>query len=172
MKVKLLIIVLLLSGMVYGQNKYTEMFNEANASLYERQDSIITPKDTFINDFNNWGETNKNPYLWWNAATWTMIDSADWYYQALERLKSYQTYIDHCHADTLKAEMFQEEYLIDMGNYREMISYEKLLERGYRYFGRIVKDSTFTNIEYWFVGKGTFEGYVEWFDSLLNQKTY
>ncbi len=158
MKTLLITIVLLLSGMVYGQNKYTEMFNEANASLYERQDSIITPKDTFINDFDNWGETNKNPYLWWNAATWTMIDSTGWYYQARERLKSYQTYIDHCYADSVIQYRYKTEYWNGMG-----------WSTKYTYDPFVVMESN-TSVEISPIykhRKPTFEGYVKWLEKLL-----
>ena len=158
----LLIIALLLSGVAYGQNKYTEMFNEANASFYERLDVIFMPKDTFINVFDNWGETNKNPYLWWNAATWTTIDSTDWYYQARERLKSYKAYLDYCYADSVP-------YYVDV--YLDDMKWFTLFLPDNLHQSDIMASSRIDTI-YKYGKQPTFEGYVEWLDSLLNQKTY
>ena len=86
-------------------------------------------------------------------------------------LKLRKAYIEYCYADTIRATWpdYYDQYIVDWGNYREMVSHEELLDRGYRYKGRIVIDSVL-NVEHLFIGKPTFEGYTIWLNNLMNEK--
>lgn len=80
-----------------------------------------------------------------------------------------QEYYVECLADTLRVTLFEkglnrfeDEFLIDFGDYGELLSMIQLNDWGYKYLYRIVKNYDLTDIEYIFVKRPTFEGYVEW----------
>jgi len=71
-------------------------------------------------------------------------------------------YEKYCYADTIMAIPCNNEFIINQGTYKEMVTIEQLNNRGYYYAYRWVIDTDPFEFEYYFVKKPTFKGFIEW----------
>jgi len=82
-----------------------------------------------------------------------------------EFLDLYTAYDKECLIDTIKAEKFEGEYLIQFGytNMRELVTERQLEDRGYRYKYRWIKNQKQPfEWEYIFLRQQTFPGFMAW----------
>lgn len=87
-------------------------------------------------------------------------------YFTIAFLQLYSLY--EAESDTLRAKLFEGEYIVQHETYGEMLSERQLLQQGYRYAYRWVKNNTLPfEIEYVFVREPTLRGFR---DFLKRQK--
>jgi len=78
-----------------------------------------------------------------------------------------EAYEKECNKDTVKAIMYEGEYIINRGAYREMVTERQLEERGYKYKYRWVIKTDPIECEYIFLMEPTFQGFTKYLRKLI-----
>ena len=116
------------------------------------------PKDTFIQE---------SKYRWYNAATWTYIDSSYYFHQMTHLINAWKVYQQECEKDTIKTVQYENEYIIWHDGYGEMVTERQLNEKGYKYHYRwLIKTDPF-EFEYIFIKEPTMKDFMQYLERRL-----
>ncbi|MCK5605298.1 hypothetical protein KAR91_25625 [Candidatus Pacearchaeota archaeon] len=91
----------------------------------------------------------------WEILPWepTIVRSSEdtVYKDRFIMLSDIEAWIEHCQKDTIETTSYEDQFIIDYGNYREMVSIEQLEKRGYKFAYRWIVSTDPWDIRYYFV---------------------
>lgn len=171
---KLLIILILLSTIIFSQDLNDEIKDAINKMPMEEFSEIMgwndiqmatNDKDTIsiISIEGGW-----RYYYYLDGVSF--LDSSrnfdgymDDYIKLLfaELLREYE---EVCYVDTLKAILWQGEYIVDRVSYKEMMSMQQLEDNGYKYKYRWFIDNNLDDCLYIFIKEPTLPGLIKWLE--------